>query len=254
MAKKQSRESRRAAERRRAEEAAALRAAEERARRRRTVILSVIGAVVLAGLIGGGLAVRAALDNPPPPATAPKGADGYAVPSGDPDAPVTVTIYEDFLCPFCGDFESLASQWLPEYVDAGDVRVRYAVVAILNGGDDYSARSANAYAAVLDSSGPAAAQEFHDLLYANQPEEGGDGLPDEELLDLAKEAGAERAAVADALAEGTFEQWVENATDAMGDEDVEGTPTVFVDGELVDGYETMAELAKVVQDDIDAQL
>ena len=39
--------------------------------------------------------------------TAPQGAVAtYAVPAGPSSAPVKVTVYEDFLCPFCGQFEA----------------------------------------------------------------------------------------------------------------------------------------------------
>ena len=78
---------------------------------------------------------------------------------------------------------------------AGDVSVEYRVLPFLAGIDDYSPRSANAFAVVLDASGPEVAKKFHDLLFANQPPEGGDGLPDEQLITYANQAGAGSPAV-----------------------------------------------------------
>ena len=43
--------------------------------------------------------------------------------------------------------------------------------------DQYSTRALNAAAVVVDTAGPDAYQTFHDLLFANQPAEGGWGSP-----------------------------------------------------------------------------
>ena len=54
---------------------------------------------------------------------------------------------------------------------------------------NYSSRALDAAAAVVDTA-PGSFQAFHDLLYANQPEEGSAGLTDAQLLDYAVQAGA----------------------------------------------------------------
>ena len=83
-----------------------------------------------------------------------------------------MTIYEDFMCPVCGDLEAATRAWLPRYAAQGKVRVIYRPVAFLNrmsNGTEYSTRAANAYAVVLDEAGPEAAATFHDLLFDHQP-------------------------------------------------------------------------------------
>ena len=73
---------------------------------------------------------------------------------------------------------------------------------------------------------------FHDELFANQPAEGTAGPTNDDLVDLAVEAGADRATVQAAIDGGDFDQWVKNATDAMSKHGVTGTPTALIDGKL----------------------
>jgi protein-disulfide isomerase len=236
------RASQRAAEIRKAQEA--------KERRRRNLVVAVVVVLVLAVIAGIGYAVQAGRDTTGESATAPSGVEGYAVPVGKESAPVTVDLYEDFMCPACGTFEQAAGQTLASWVSDGTVRLRYNPIAFLDEASttDYSTRSTNAFAAVVDSDGPEVARAYHRLLFANQPEEGGPGLDDEKLADLAEEAGADRAAVEDALADDTFVQWVVNATDAASEDGVNQTPTVMVDGERVDlGADPVAALSAAVE-------
>jgi len=248
MSKKQSTATKRANAQRAAERAAALRKqheAKERRRRTLTVSLLVIGALAL--IVAIVAAVQAARDTTGETATPPQGAvDSYALPLGPDSAPVTVEIYEDFLCPFCGQFESISTDMLKQYAEAGDVQVQYRMISILDdasSGTEYSTRAMNAVGVVLDEAGPEVAVRFHDLLFANQPAEGSEGLSDEELVDLAVEAGAEESAVRPGIESLAYEQWVKNATDQASKDGVAGTPTVVVDGEQVEGN-SMQDLAE----------
>jgi protein-disulfide isomerase len=220
-----------------AERATAARAEQEgtEGRRRRAVATAVV-LVVLAAVAGVAFAVQTSLDTTGEEAAAPRGAvDTYALPIGNAEAPVEVTVYEDFLCFVCGQFEARSRGLLKAYAATGDVSVRYQVVSTLDHAseDDYSTRAANALAAVLDTSGPETAVLFHDLLYDHQPAEGGPGLSDEQLVDLAVQAGADRQKVAAAVKSLEFRQWVVNSTDAASSAGLNSTPTVTVDGQQV---------------------
>ncbi len=219
MSKKKSNATRRAEQRAAQERAAEVRRAQQRKERRRRNALVVGGIVaVLALVVGIGYAVQSSRDTTGQTTEPPAGAvDDYALPRGSQDAPVTVTIYEDFMCPFCGQFEAASRSVLSSYVDAGDARVEYRVLSFLDrtsNGTDYSTRSMSALGVVLDTAGPEVALAFHDALFENQPEEGSDGLSDAELVDLAVDAGANRGDVTTPIEERAFEQWVRNATDA----------------------------------------
>ena len=218
---------------------------EDRERRRRNLLVSLGLVAALVLVTGVFAALQASRDTTGEAATAPAGAvDEYAVPLGPADAPVTVEVYEDFLCPFCGEYEAATSRMLQEHAAAGDVHVQYRVVSFLDraSSDDYSTRSANALAVVLDQAGPEVAVAFHDLLFENQPAEGGAGLSDDHLVALAGEAGADESAVRGPIESLAFGQWVKNATEAASERGINGTPTVLVDGEPLEGA-TIDELA-----------
>lgn len=238
MSKKQSKATKQANLSAAAERAAAIRAEHERKERRTRAV--VVGSVVVAMLIivvaiavalqqgGGG---EGQTSTPPDNAV-----DEYALAMGDDDAPVEVTVYEDMMCPYCGLFEQVSSDRLKEYAESGDVQVRYHVVSFLDRAseDRYSTRAANALAVVLDTAGREAAVEFHDALFENQPEEGGAGLSDDEMIEMAVEAGASEDAIRGPIEDLKFEPWVENATEEWSKRGFTGTPAVAVNGEKVE--------------------
>jgi protein-disulfide isomerase len=258
MAKKKSTATRRAESQAASERAAAIRDQQQRLeRRRRTVGVSAAVLVVLALIFGIGYAVQSSRDTTGQASTPPAGSVSYGIPMGAASAPVTVKIYEDFMCPICGELESASRSWLQQYVDRGKVRVDYHVISILDrasNGSEYSTRSANAMAAVLDTSGVKVAKAFHDLLYENQPSEGSSGLTDQQLIDLAVKAGASQAAITKPIKDRAFEQWVKNGTDAASKlPNFQGTPTAYVDGKKVTGYQTMNQMSALLRQAIDAK-
>lgn len=214
--------------------AAAVRAEQERARRRRTVLLQggVALALVVVVLVGA-VAVLSARDRAAEPASAPQGVSaGGVVTVGEEDAPVTVRLVEDFQCPACAAFEAAVGDRLAERVEAGEVQVEHRPIAFLDRASttEYSSRALGAALAVLEDAGTDAWAAYHELLFAQQPPEGGAGLDDEQLVALAVEAGADEAAVAEAVEERPYDRWIDQATEAAFEDGVSGTPTVYVDG------------------------
>ena len=233
MSRKKSTATRRAESQAAAERAAEIRAAQERQeRRRRTAVVSAVGVAVLVVILVIGYIVQSGRDTTTVVGTAPTGAVGFAVPAGPSSAPVKVAVYEDFMCPFCGQFEAATRDALEKQVAAGKVQVRYHVLTFLDDSSttEYSSRAANALAVVLDTSGPDVAKKFHDLLFENQPEEGSAGLSDSRLLDYAVQAGAAKADVQQGIEDRAFEQWVKNVGDQASKDGVTSTPTVLVNG------------------------
>lgn len=260
MTKKKSNATRRAEQLAASERAARIRQEQERKeRRRRTLVVSAVVAGVLVLLLGIGYVVQSSRDTTGQAANPPAGVaagDEYAVPRGESTAPVTVTIYEDFMCPFCGDFEAATAPLLEGHIAEGDVQVHYKVLSFLDrysNGTDYSTRAMSALGVVLDESGPEVAARFHDLLFEEQPEEGSEGLSDDTLVELAVQAGADADAVDGPIRELRFEQWVQNATDAASKDGVSSTPTVLVDGEQVE-FQTIEDLVSGMETAIEKGL
>jgi protein-disulfide isomerase len=166
---------------------------------------------------------------------APAGVE-YGVPVGDPDAPVRVALYFDYLCPACGAFEEANGGELTRLLDEGTVQVELRPMAFLDDlseGTRYSTRTANAMATVADGA-PDRTWAFHRALYAAQPAEGGPGLTDEEIADVAISAEVPQAVV-DRFGDATFEPWAAAMTQRAFDDGVEGTPTIVIEGRVFDG-------------------
>ncbi len=250
MAKKRSTATRREEAQAASARAAAIRQqAERRERRRRSLVVTGVAVVVLALVLVIGYLVQNSRDTSGQAGGGtPSGVvSGYSIPVGKASAGTTVTIYEDFMCPFCGQLESATRTKLQAGIDAGNVAVHYRVLDFLDrsSSTQYSLRSANAMAVVLDKAGPTVAKKFHDLLYENQPQEGSAGLSDGQLLDYAVQAGAKRSEVSAGISGRTFEQWVKNGTDQASKDGVTGTPTVLIDGKQVQG--NLSQIAQQVE-------
>jgi protein-disulfide isomerase len=217
-------------------------AAGQRSRRRR--VLTSVGVLVIVGLLGAiALAVVQAtgeertLPDVTGEVVVPQHltADG-AIPVGAADAPVTVEIYFDYLCPACGAFEAANGGELDRLVAEGVARIELRPIAFLDehsSGTEYSTRSANAVAAVADAA-PERVWAFHAALYGQQPAEGSEGLSDEQIADLAADAGVSAEVVA-GFTDGAYRPWVASVTQEAFASGVQGTPTVKVDGAVFAG-------------------
>ena len=255
MAQKKSKATRRTESQAASQRAAAIRAEQERAeRRRRSVVVSIVVIAVLA-LIGGiAYAVQSSRDTTGAAGAQPANMQQkYVVPAGSSKAPATVDLYEDFQCPICNELEQASRSWLPQYLAAGKVRVRYHMMSFLDrssNGHHYSSRAANAYAVVVDTAGTTVAEKFHTLLYEHQPAEGTNGLTDDQLIAYAVQAGASRDKITQPIKDQKFKQWVVNATNQASQDGVSGTPTAFMDGKQIPftGAAAMSQQIKAAVD------
>lgn len=203
----------------------------------------IVGLAVVALLIGISVWSVAGARSGTPGVVA---ADGVTAPTvatetgavliGKADAGVTVSVYADFMCPYCGQFERANGSALAAAVDRGEAKLEIHPMSFLDdmsAGTKFSTRSANAFVTVADRD-PAAALKFYQLLYANQPAEQSAGLTDDRLKELAAEAGAP-AEVTASFAKQTFAPWVAKITQQAFDSGVTGTPTVKINGEVFKG-------------------
>jgi protein-disulfide isomerase len=201
----------------------------------RTPLVVVAGVVAVALVVG--LVVfwnRGSADVSP---TYTASASGAVVTAGS--GPVTLDIYEDYLCPQCERFEERDGAAITTALNNGEITVRFHSIAILDELTDppgYSTRAANAaLCAVPAGIFPA----YHKKLFDEQPAEGSAGLTDDQLIAFGTELGAE----------GDFAGCVRGATHAaevaaeteaaVGDPALQtdgrfGTPTVASNGSKIE--------------------
>ena len=147
-----------------------------------------------------------------------------------------MSVYSDYMCPFCGLFETTNGALLEELRASGDIVLDMHPVAILDrysAGTLFSTRATAAAFAVAELA-PEALVEFNAVLFANQPEENTEGLSDEQIADFATQAGVPDDVVA-TLADGTYTWWAAQATErASQDLGSLSTPTILLDGVALD--------------------
>ena len=167
-------------------------------------------------------------------------------------APV-LDVYLDFTCTYCEQFEAVNADDIDAMVSAGDATVVYHPVAILDSTGDFSGfsgRAAQAAAVVADQA-PEAYNAFQGALFdlyrgAGATEGAAAGEPtDADIAAAAVEAGVPQA-VADAIDDGSFTEWVEATTQQFGKDGHTGTPTVLIDGEDFEGWTEEGALAQAV--------
>jgi protein-disulfide isomerase len=161
---------------------------------------------------------------------------------GGSDPKAVLSIYEDFLCPACGNFEKQFGPTVSNLIDSGAVAADYYMVAILDRqGDGYSSRASNAGYCVADESTDAF-RRFHAALYAQQPEEGVGPFPDNaRLIEVGRQAGV-AGKVPDCINSGRYTQMAQGLAEAAG---ISSTPTIKINGEEYSPTTPDALVAKV---------
>ncbi|WP_374947184.1 DsbA family protein [Agreia sp.] len=165
---------------------------------------------------------------------------------------VDIQVYVDYLCPFCGQFESTNAEQIGQWIESGAATLTTHPLAILDRGSlgtKYSTRSANAAACVANYS-PDSFYDFNALLFANQPAESTEGLDNAALKGLVSDAGASKVSQIETCIDDTqFKDWVSASTaralkGPLPNTDVvkvTGTPTVLVNGQQYSGSLTDAD-------------
>ena len=163
---------------------------------------------------------------------------------GTDEPKAVLSIYEDFQCPHCRDFEKNFGPTVNKIVESGAAAVDYNMVAILNkmsGG--YSGRAANAAYCVADENKDAFVR-FHAALFAQQPAEGsGTGPDNAQLIETARQAGV-TGGVPDCVNKGKYEEMVKGLAAASK---ITATPTIRLNGQDISPATPEELVAKIRQ-------
>ncbi|SFC83846.1 DsbA family protein [Streptomyces aidingensis] len=168
-----------------------------------------------------------------------RASDGEAadpVTQGPADAPAVLTVYEDFRCPACGQFETNFSDTVHALQEEGKLRAEYYLVTIIddNLGGDGSLNAANAALCAEDQG---KFTEYHDVLFVNQPPEQDDAFADKDyLIQLAGEVeGLGGEAFQQCVRDGAHEAEVARMNAHFENSDYNATPTLLLNGENIYG-------------------
>lgn len=234
---------------------------EKRQRKQNLNRLAAIGLVTLGAILLAFLLIYPTLPKPVgeivtvEPNTYPA-ADGREL--GDPAAPVLIEVWEDFQCPACRDFSQGTEPRLVEsFVATGQARYVYRHYSFLDG-DGVSRRGESDQAA--NASMCAADQEkfwdYHDILFANWNGENQGAFSDSRLQAFAESVGLEMESFNTCFEANTHKDTIEDDFAAGLAIGVQGTPSVFVNGQKVGQSGRVAsfdEIAQAVQAELAGQ-
>ncbi len=200
--------------------------------------LPLLTAVALVGLAlaCGEKAPAPTAQTSAPPATLREHALGSA------SAPLTITEYADFQCPFCGRFALTTKQDLiREYVNTGQVRLVFRQFPFL-GEESWLAAQASECAADQGQF-----WEYHDLLFQKWQGENVGTYSPENLKSYAQELGLDSQEFAACLDSEQYRAAVE-ASRVMGiTQGVRATPTFFIDGQKLEGNVPLDVFRQIIQ-------
>jgi len=144
----------------------------------------------------------------------------------------TVDIYEDFQCPVCGEFESLVGATVRQLADAGKIKLVYHFKTIIDGnyGTSFSLSAANAALCAADAG---KFEDYHSVVYANQPSQEGAGWTDAQLEGFAQQAGITGTALTTwtgCFTSGRYDNYVRSTEKASSEKGINSTPTIYING------------------------
>ena len=144
---------------------------------------------------------------------------------GRADAPVTISVYEDFQCPFCGRFSrEVLPPLVRDHVETGEARVVSRPLTLL--GED----SLEAARAALAAGEQDLYWEYHSLLFENQGAENSGYVTDEFLEGLARQVPGLDLRAWNSRAGGLPDRQLEEARSGARASGIDSTPTLVVSG------------------------
>ncbi|HEU4744221.1 MAG TPA: thioredoxin domain-containing protein [Anaerolineales bacterium] len=160
-------------------------------------------------------------------------ADGLSL--GDPNAPVTIDVFEDFQCPACQRFtENTEPLIIQNLVASGQARYVFHNYPFLDGnGAGSTGESDQAANAAMCANEQDKFWEMHSILYANWNGENQGAFSSRRLQAMAESLELDLDAFNSCFNSNKYEAEIQADFDLGGQMGVSGTPTVFVNGQRV---------------------
>lgn len=174
--------------------------------------------------------------------------------AGDPNAPITITEFSDYQCPYCARFtENTERQLVETYVATGKVYFIYRSFGLFIGPESQAAAEASYCAGDQGQF-----WQYHDLLFANQTGENVGDFTDRKLLAFADSLGLDMGEFRECFNGGKYSDAVrQDGADALA-AGIQATPsfvlTYTVNGETKTRLIEGAQSFEFFQQEIEAAL
>jgi protein-disulfide isomerase len=159
------------------------------------------------------------------------------------DAPF-IEIYEDFQCPACARFESIAGGYIEELITTKKAKVAFHTLSFLGG---ESQIAANAAACSADEG---KFLQLHKTLMANQPSENSGAWNSSYFSTLGLGLGISSPEYDKCVADNKYMGWVKNVAEEGAKRNINSTPTVLINGKEIDrntAYESLGDFMLAVE-------
>ena len=161
--------------------------------------------------------------------------DANGLSLGDPNAPVTIDVFEDFQCSACKRFtETIEPLVIENLISTGKARYVFHNYPFLDGdgagGGGESDQTANASMCANEQD---KFWDMHGILYANWNGENQGTFSNRRLLSMAESIGLDMDAFNSCFNANTYEADIQKDFDLGKEMGVSGTPTVFVNSRRV---------------------
>jgi len=210
-----------------------------------TLIIVGVGIIILALLYPSFQPITDLVE--PTPRSHPL-ADGNSL--GDPAAPITLEVYSDFKCPACEYFySSVEPLIIQNYVETGLVYFTYHTFGNRINPPQSGLTSQALYCA--DDQGNF--WEMHDYIYSNYTYGSSKGFTDKALETMAANIGLDQDVFSNCLANEIHTDQLEQDVEAGMAAGIPGTPSVIINGVLLDSFEyadIQAEIERILADEI----
>jgi protein-disulfide isomerase len=202
----------------------------------RNLVIVMISFIVVVGVVFSLISSRsnstAAI-----PATVSE-ADGYGIVL-NPESTPRIDVYVDYQCPACRVFEIINGGYLNEVIAQKKAKVVFHPMTFIG---PESILAANSAACAADES------KFVDMnlaLFQNQSDSENSGKwSSEYLVELGKSIGINSGTFETCVNVGKYIKWTSNVAAASAKADVNGTPTIFVNGKQLDRNTEYGDQAK----------
>ena len=147
-----------------------------------------------------------------------------------------IDIYEDFQCPACARFESIAGEYIEELISTKKAKVAFHTLSFLGG---ESQIAANAAACSADEG---KFLQLHKTLMANQPSENSGAWNSAYFSTLGLGLGISSPEYDKCVADNKYMGWVKNVAEEGAKRNINSTPTVLINGKEIDRNTAYASL------------
>ena len=202
----------------------------------RNLVIVMISFIVVVGVVFSLISSRsnstAAI-----PATVSE-AEGYGIVL-NPESTPKIDVYVDYQCPACRVFEIINGGYLNEVIAQKKAKVVFHPMTFIG---PESVLAANSAACAADEN------KFVDMnlaLFQNQSKSENSGKwSSEYLVELGKSIGITSGTFETCVNDGKYIKWTSNVAAASAKADVNGTPTIFVNGKQLDRNTEYGDQAK----------